>query len=161
MARNKHRRRDRTGSRKGQGATAQFDCLWKQQGGMRRKIATALASSRTTRGCGKPAPGTRLCQITGKISQDRPAGCSGAPARFAQSVRPETRYLPDPQVRELQALVNRRKQIIEMRVSEKNRLFTAHAKIKPSIQKVIDFLTQEIEQLDDDIRSNPAQRCMA
>ena len=119
-------------------------------GGYEAEIATALALAGLPVAVVNPRQVRDFAKSLGKLAKTDRLDAAVL-ARFAQSVRPETRYLPDPQVRELQALVNRRKQIIEMRVSEKNRLFTAHAKIKPSIQKVIDFLTQEIEQLDDDI----------
>ena len=43
-------------------------------------------------------------------------------ASFAQNVRPEPRPLPDDQTVELHAMVDRRRQLIDMRTAETNRL---------------------------------------
>jgi transposase len=42
-------------------------------------------------------------------------------AHFAEAIRPEARFLSDEQARQLKALIGRRRQLIEMIVSEKNR----------------------------------------
>jgi transposase len=119
-------------------------------GGYEAEIATALALAGLPVAVVNPRQVRDFAKSLGKLAKTDRLDAEVL-ARFAQAIRPEARYLPDPQARELQALVNRRKQIIEIRVSEKNRLSTAHAKIKPSIQKVIDFLTQELEKLDAEI----------
>jgi transposase len=119
-------------------------------GGYEVNVATALALAGLPVAVVNPRQVRDFAKSLGKLAKTDRLD-AGVLARFAQAIRPEVRYLPDPQARELQALVNRRKQVIEIRVGEKNRLSTAHAKIKPSIKKVIDFLTAEIEQLDRDI----------
>ena len=125
-------------------------------GGYEAEIATALALAGLAVAVVNPRQIRDFARSTGKLAKTDRLDASVL-ARFAQAVRPEARYLPDPQARELQALVNRRKQLIEMLVSEKNRLSTAHARIKPSIQKVIDFLTQELDQLNRDIHDKIRQ----
>lgn len=72
-------------------------------------------------------------------------------ARFAQAVKPELRPLQDDQNMAFKALVLRRRQLIEMLVSEQNRLKISHRRVQPSIQKSIDWLKQQIVKLDDDI----------
>jgi transposase len=119
-------------------------------GGYEVDFATALALAGLPVAVVNPRQVRDFAKSLGKLAKTDRLD-AGVLARFAQAIRPEARYLPDPQARELQALVNRRKQIIEIRVGEKNRLSTAHTKIKPSIEKVIEFLTKELEQLDDDI----------
>lgn len=119
-------------------------------GGYEVNVATALALAGLPVAVVNPRQVRDFAKSLGKLAKTDRLD-AGVLAHFAQAIRPEARYLPDPQARELQALVNRRKQIIEIRVSEKNRLSTAHAKIKPSIEKVIEFLTKELEQLDDNI----------
>jgi transposase len=120
-------------------------------GGYEADVATALALAGLPVAVVNPRQVRDFAKSLGKLAKTDRLDAEVL-ARFAQAIRPEARYLPDPQARELQALVSRRKQVIEIRVSEKNRLSTAHAKVKPSIEKVIEFLTQELEQLDDDIR---------
>src|SRR5688500_10473013 len=46
---------------------------------------------------------------------------AAAIARFAEAVRPPVRPLPDEATRHLQALVARRRQLLEMLVAERNR----------------------------------------
>lgn len=72
-------------------------------------------------------------------------------ARFAAVVRPEVRPLPDEATHELAALVDRRRQLIDMLVAEKNRLAIARPTVQPSVQAHIAFLTQAIGDADDDL----------
>ncbi len=74
-------------------------------------------------------------------------------ARFAQAVKPEVRPLKDGQTLALKALITRRKQLIEMLVAEQNRLSSAHRRVKPAIQKSIDWLRTQIGEIDRDISS--------
>jgi transposase len=73
-------------------------------------------------------------------------------ARFADVVRPEVRPIPDEQARQLQALITRRRQIVDMIVAEKNRLILAHARLKPDIQEHIAWLQQRLDDFDQDLR---------
>ena len=83
-------------------------------------------------------------------------------AEFAQNVQPEVRPLPDEQSMVLKAMVLRRRQLIEMLVSEQNRLKTSHCRDQPLIRKNIDWLREQIAHLDKDItktlRSSPVWR---
>jgi len=84
-------------------------------------------------------------------------------ARFAEAVRPEPRPLPTPEATELQELLVRRRQIVEMLTMEKNRLQGALVdRTKRAIAKHIKWLEQALERSDDDIdkaiRNSPAWR---
>lgn len=84
-------------------------------------------------------------------------------AHFAESIRPEPRPTPDTLTLELQALVTRRRQLIDMRTAETNRLETCHVEqVRRNIQKMINLLTKQIGNVDDDIdktiRSSPLWR---
>lgn len=83
-------------------------------------------------------------------------------ARFAATVRPEPRPLPDEATRELAALVERRRQLVEMLTAEKNRLAVARASVRPSIRQLIQVLERAIRGADDDvdrwIRQSPVWR---
>jgi transposase len=80
-------------------------------------------------------------------------------ARYAQAVRPQPRALPDELTRELQALVTRRHQLVQMLTAEKNRLGTAPASMRRQIQAHIKWLQKQIARLDDEldqcVRSHP------
>jgi transposase len=83
-------------------------------------------------------------------------------AHFGEAVRPEVRPLPDEAHRELEALVTRRRQLVEMRAGETKRKQTARPAIRANIDEVIEFLSKQIDDLDDHLkkllRSTPAWR---
>jgi transposase len=83
-------------------------------------------------------------------------------AQFGEAVRPEVRPLPDAATQELSALVNRRRQLIEMLTAEKNRLRLATKKVRPNIEAHIRWLEGELLDLEgglgDVIRSSPVWR---
>ncbi len=72
-------------------------------------------------------------------------------ARFAFTIRPDARPLPDPQAAHLKALLARRKQLIDMRAAESLRLKRALGPLHPSLRKHIQFLSQELNDLDREI----------
>jgi transposase len=72
-------------------------------------------------------------------------------ARFAEAVKPEVRQLKDRQTSELTALVTRRRQIIEMIVSENNRLKLANKRNKKDIQDHIRWLEKRLDKTGSDI----------
>jgi transposase len=72
-------------------------------------------------------------------------------ADFAQRNRPEPRPLPDEQTRLLQALMARRRQLIEMKTMEENRQQQAPAPLGKAIAQHIRWLQKQLQQLDDDL----------
>lgn len=83
-------------------------------------------------------------------------------ARFGESVHPEPRNLPDEQAIQLQALLVRRRQLIEMLVAEKNRMHTTHRTVRSHLQLHIDWLQKELDEIDhdlhDQLRQSPVWR---
>jgi transposase len=83
-------------------------------------------------------------------------------AHFAAVLKPAVRPLTDVQTGQLQALLLRRAQLIEMLVAEKARLARAHAAARDSLNDHIKWLKQQIRVADNDIdsflRSSPAWR---
>ena len=80
-------------------------------------------------------------------------------AHFAEAMRPASRPLPDASTQELRALVARRRQLVEMITSEKNRIKVATQRIRPKVQEHIRWLEENLEDLDQDLgdfmRSSP------
>jgi transposase len=72
-------------------------------------------------------------------------------AEFARDVHPEVRPLTDKQTEEIKSLLVRRQQIMEMITMENNRLWLADVKVLPSIQNHLNWLKQEIKDLDKDL----------
>jgi transposase len=56
--------------------------------------------------------------------------------------------LPDSEQEHLAALVNRRRQLVEMRTAERNRLAMSHQASRKSIEKIIRALQREIEDVE-------------
>jgi transposase len=82
-------------------------------------------------------------------------------ARYAATIRPEARPLPDVEARQLSTLVTRRRQLVEMIVAEGNRAtITRDKTMKLRIHVHIDWLKQELANIDKDIsqmiKENPA-----
>ena len=73
-------------------------------------------------------------------------------AQFAQRVCPTPRPLPDVQAQELSALLARRRQLIQMRTAEENRLgSTMMPALLQEIQEHLAWLEERLQRLDDDL----------
>jgi transposase len=83
-------------------------------------------------------------------------------ARFAAAVRPPARPLPDAATRELQALVARRRQLVEMLTAETNRQRSAPAVLRPQLEEHVRWLRRQLGDLDRGlkaaVRASPAWR---
>ena len=78
-------------------------------------------------------------------------------ARFGATVKPEAQPLPDDQSLELEALMTRRRQLIGMIASEKNRLQALFGPAKKSwaeksIRDTLSHLIKQLKQIDKDLQ---------
>jgi transposase len=72
-------------------------------------------------------------------------------AYYGRVARIAAKPLQSNELRELSALTTRRQQLIEMRLSEHNRLATAHPSMHKNIKKHLDWLLQQIAEIETDI----------
>jgi transposase len=72
-------------------------------------------------------------------------------ARFARAVEPRASVIPDEQALALQGILARRRQLIEMLLSENNRLKMAPKPLAKRIRAHIEWLGKEIERIDSDL----------
>jgi len=87
-------------------------------------------------------------------------------ARFADVVRPAVRVIPDAEAQELEALLARRRQLLEMLQAERNRLGQVFGKgkrlVRKSLKAHITFLERELRMTDTDlgemVKNSPAWR---
>src|SRR5262249_28316089 len=83
-------------------------------------------------------------------------------AEFGAKIQPAARPVPDDLTRQLQALVARRRQLVEMQTAERNRLRLTHARLRPKLQAHLDWLHQALRELDDELdqslRASPIWR---
>ena len=80
-------------------------------------------------------------------------------AQYGEQIGPEPRPRPDAHTQEVQGLVARRRQVVEMLTMEKNRLRQAPARTQPGLRRHLEFLEAELaeieRQLADEIGANP------
>jgi transposase len=83
-------------------------------------------------------------------------------AQFAEAVRPMPRPIADEATQGLRALLTRRRQLLEMRTAEQNRLSGAARRLQRQIRTHVEWLDRQIAALDDEltqlIRSMPLWR---
>lgn len=87
-------------------------------------------------------------------------------ARFADVVRPTVRPLPDAAAQELEALLTRRRQLLDMVQAERNRLAQVFGRgktaVKKSLKNHIAYLEREVRMADSDlgslVQASPAWR---
>lgn len=86
-------------------------------------------------------------------------------ARYAAAISPPIRELPDVRTRELQALVARRRQLVEMRTAEMNRRSSAHPAVMADIRRSITTFDRRVaaveRQISALIQSRPAWQARA
>jgi transposase len=72
-------------------------------------------------------------------------------ARFAQAVRPAVRALKSEEAQELEAVLTRRRQIVEMITAERNRQTKAQARIAKQIKGHIAWMEKRLDEANDDL----------
>ncbi len=68
-------------------------------------------------------------------------------ARYAQTVRPPVRPIPDEESQQLQALVVRRRQLVETRATEQMRKHLATSRVRAASESLIAYLSAQIDAL--------------
>jgi len=130
-------------------------------GGLEMDVAVGLAQAGLAVAVVNPRQVRDFAKSLGKLAKtDRIDAL--VLARFADAVQPEARFMVDEQQQRLSALVARRRQVIDMRVAEKNRLCTVHEEVREGLELHIEWLSKEIEDLDgkiqEEIQSSPFWR---
>jgi len=91
-----------------------------------------------------------FAKATGKLAKTDAIDAATI-ARFARDIRPEIRPFKDEQTQALTALNTRRRQIVDMLVAEKNRLYTALKPNRKSIEQHIRWLEKALSDINSDI----------
>jgi len=130
-------------------------------GGLETALAAALAQADLPLAVVNPRQVRDFAKATGKLAKTD-AIDAHVLAHFAEAVRPQSRPLPSAQLAELDALADRRAQLVKMQTAEQNRLASAPACVRADIQAHLDWLAQRIDQSNQDLRrlieSSPAWR---
>ena len=130
-------------------------------GGYERLMARGLAEAGLPVRVVNPRQARDFAKATGQLAKTD-ALDAAVLAAFAEACHPEVRPLPDEQTEILVGLVARRRQLVEMRTAEKNRIEKAPKGIRAQIKSHIDWLDKAIgradDDLDDQIRRSPIYR---
>ena len=126
--------------------------LLEATGGLEVPLVSALAAAALPVVVVNPRQVRDFARATGRLAKTDALDAQVL-AHFAEAVRPPVRPLCDEDTQELNSLTTRRSQLMTMLVAEKNRLRRASYAVRPSIQSHINWLEQELNELDKDLRS--------
>lgn len=102
-----------------------------------------------------------FARATGKLAKTDAADARVL-AHFAETVHPQPRALPSQEARELEALVARHRQIVEMLTAERNRLRATPSTVQEDVREHIRWLEQRLDKIDrelhDRLRQSPLWR---
>ena len=134
-----------------QGAVTEL-VVMEATGRYERLAATSIASAGIAVAVVNPRQARDFAKAIGRLAKTDKIDAFVL-ARFARAVEPSPSVIPNEEAQHLQYILTRRRQLIEMLVSENNRLkmvpgFTALAK---RIQAHIKWLEKEIERTDSDL----------
>lgn len=130
-------------------------------GGYEAALVAALATAGLPIVIANPRQVRDFAKATGQLAKTD-ALDARVLALFAERVRPAVRPLPDAAVEALEALLTRRRQLVEMLTAERNRLLIARAPVRRDLQQHIRFLERRLREADDDlhtaVKASPAWR---
>ncbi len=125
--------------------------LLEATGGLELPLVAALAAAALPMVVVNPRQVRDFAKATGTLAKTDTLD-AGVLAHFADAVRPEVRPLKDAETQVLNSLTARRRQVMTMLVSEKNRLGAAIGAVSPRIEAHIAWLEQELSDLDKGLR---------
>ena len=119
-------------------------------------VAGALAAAALPVAVVNPRQARDFARATGQLAKTDRLDAQGL-AAFAAQVRPPVRPLPSAEVTVLDALVTRRRQLLEMLAAEQQRLAVAQLTpagrgVRKSLRAHIAYLTREVHGADADLR---------
>ena len=125
--------------------------LLEATGGLELLLVAALAAAALPVVVVNPRQVRDFARATGTLAKTDSLDAAVL-AHFADAVRPSVHPLRDAETQVLNSLTARRRQVLTMLVSEKNRLGTAISAVRPRIQTHIAWLEQELSDLDQELR---------
>lgn len=120
-------------------------------GGLEVPLAAALAAAGLRVAVVNPRQVRDFAKATGQLAKTD-AIDAAVLAHFAEAVRPQVRALPDERARQFDAILTRRRQLVEMRVAELNRLATARPKaVRKDLEAHVKYLTRRLTEMDEQL----------
>jgi transposase len=115
-----------------------------------RPAAAAIAASGIAVAVVNPRRARDFAKATGRLAKTDKIDAEVL-ARFATAIGPPPSVLPDEEAQALQAILTRRRQILEMLVSENNRLKMAPEAVAKRIRAHMKWLERELSRTDRDL----------
>lgn len=122
-------------------------------GGYEAVAASALATAGLPVVVINPRQARDFAKATGQLAKTDQID-AGVLAHFAEVVRPSVRALPDEETRQLDALLSRREQVLDMLQAERQRLAQTRVSakaVRQSVTQTIAFLEKQLGRTDDEI----------
>jgi transposase len=130
-------------------------------GGYERAVVAALAAAAVPLVVANPRQIRDFARATGQLAKTDRIDADTL-ALFAERVRPDPRPLADDATRALDAVLTRRRQVLEMLNAERNRLTHALPAIRRDLNQHIRWLERRLRDVDRDldqmIQSSPVWR---
>ena len=119
-------------------------------GGFEHAVVAALAAAGLPVVVANPRQVRDFARATGQLAKTDAIDAQVL-ALFAERVRPEPRLLPDEAAQALDALLTRRRQLLDMLVAEKNRLGFARPVVRRGITQHIHWLERRLDDVDHEL----------
>jgi len=130
-------------------------------GGLETELVSELAAAQLPVAVVNPRQVRDFARANGRLAKTDALDAEVL-ALFAERMRPPLRALPDEQTRQLQALVTRRRELVEMLTAERNRLSSVPTELHREIRAHIRWLEARLKQRDRDLdrtlRNSPLWR---
>lgn len=120
-------------------------------GGYERPVAAALGAVGLPVAVINPRQARQFARANGRLAKTDEIDARVL-ALFAERMRPEVRPLPDRDQQAFSALVARRRQLLDMRTAERNRLGTASSKaVRRSIEAILTAIEEQLREAEDQL----------
>lgn len=120
-------------------------------GGLELPVAAALAAAGIPVAVVNPRQTRDFAKATGRLAKND-ALDAAALAHFAEAIRPAVRPLPDAQQQALDALLGRRRQLVEMLTMERNRLGgCTNRRVRTDLKAHVAWLERRLQDADADL----------
>ena len=119
-------------------------------GGFERAVVGALGATGLPVAVVNPRQVRDFARATGRLAKTDRIDAKIL-ARFAEAVRPVPKPLPDEEIRALQNILARRRQLVGMLTAENNRLTSATKPVAKRIAAHIRWLEKELSRIDRDL----------
>jgi transposase len=119
-------------------------------GGLQRALVMELIAARLPAVVVNPRQIRDFARATGELARTDLIDAAVI-AHFGEAVKPEVRPIPDQMSQQLDALMGRRRQLVQMLAVERNHLASATTRVRDHVKEHISQLEQLLKKLDQEI----------